>query len=897
MGNLMLKDLYLEGFAKIHSGMQIDRVYLDFQSMPHPIYLFVGNSGSGKSSILKSIHPFAFNNGTGDDTASSDLIMKGRDGKKIIRYYLDRTLITCTHLYLRKSDGTIQVKSYFQVGEEERNPSGLVSTFKELVQEYFYIDEAFLTLLALGNSVRGIVDYTAGERKKLAVRIFSELNIFMTYYKNATACVKELKTVLTNVSNKLSRYGSYDKDAIKKEIRETKKLIQLKESTLDEILKEEGGIKAKLSIHEAAYQEYSDYQGRVTSLLTQIEALKGKRHTSKDLIVLTNEKEAMTKKLIGVQLRVESLTETIQSELEFKEMKLESKKNLEDSIHRMENNLNQTELEKLLANIDGELAGLDDIELEPNVSYKDKKDELVRSAIYLDELRSMCTDLVTEVQYPELIPEVLTKFLTKKHFEQQLATTYEAVIERLNNLQNANQIRKKIHLPSINYDSCKDKDCPYKKFYQDSYTILKEKEGEQSSVLHEEEEKLHVAEQMRIIFYTLRKLYSYIDKHKQEFQIIPIKIFDPKTFVTKFMENTDRVIYNAPLLDETISYLEQATRKEELVTLRETTQNQLQGLSNTISLYDSMKVDLERINQTLVDTDKTIELHQTDLDYNQTALEDYNKTIKQLDSELEVAKELEEKRTELQTIKSGLTSMEESKRLHDILSIQLQKHQDDEYEVRGKLDAYRGTLNHLMNKLDNIQSLEEEKEMLSNQYVEANLIKDAVSPSKGIPVEFIDDIIRNKMIDSINELMHVAYPGITLLKDKDKLIIDEKEFTIPYRKNGTIVGDISEASDGERAMMSLAFSLVLIRLVSKTYNIMLLDEMDTALDKYGRSKYIDIIEQYMKTIHANQIFLISHNSMFDMYHVNVLETTENGGIDNADKHIVHVYEQNIDWIA
>ena len=92
-------------------------------------------------------------------------------------------------------------------------------------------------------------------------------------------------------------------------------------------------------------------------------------------------------------------------------------------------------------------------------------------------------------------------------------------------------------------------------------------------------------------------------------------------------------------------------------------------------------------------------------------------------------------------------------------------------------------------------------------------------------------------------------------------------------------------------MMSLAFSLVLIRLVSKVYNVMLLDEMDAKLDKYGRSKYIDIIEQYMKTINAKQVFMISHNSMFDMYCVNALQTTKDASV-STDKFVINVYEQN-----
>ena len=277
MSQLIIKDLYLEGFAKIHTGMHIDRLYLNFKDMPNQTYLFVGDSGSGKSSILKSIHPFAFNSNTGDETSNSDLIMAGRNGKKIISYILDRMEIICKHLYIRKSDGSIQVKSYFSVNGEELNPSGLVTTFKELVAQYFYIDESFLTLLALGNSVRSMVDYTSGERKKLSVRIFTELNIYMTYYKNASSVVKELKTILNNVVDKLERYGEYDKKDIKKQIKNMNESIRSLEESMDELLKEQGAIKANIDSTMEDYRKYEDSQGKIQSLFEQVEILKRKR--------------------------------------------------------------------------------------------------------------------------------------------------------------------------------------------------------------------------------------------------------------------------------------------------------------------------------------------------------------------------------------------------------------------------------------------------------------------------------------------------------------------------------------------------------------------------------------------------------------------------------------------
>ncbi len=890
-------DLYLEGFAKIHTGMHIDRIYLNFSEMPNQTYLFVGDSGSGKTSILKSIHPFAFNSSTGDESGNSNLIMNKRDGRKIIRYILDNKEIKCTHLYIRKSDDSLQTKSYFEVNGEELNPSGLVTTFKELVQQYFYIDESFLALLALGNSVKSMVEYTAGERKKLAVRIFSELNIYMTYYKNATAVVRDLKTVLNNVVDKLGRYGSYDKEDLRRQIKTVKAVILELENDLSDVLKNEGSVKTNLDINRESYQEYESYEGMVTELLEKIEKLKAKRKTSSDVTVLENEQNGITKNIISTQLRIESLESTIKSELDFKEVKLNTKNSLEDSITRMENSTNKKELEKLLANISTELTGLENIEIEPDIDYTKKKDDLITASIYLDELRGLCSDLVTEVNDQSLIPDVLKGFLSKKFFEEELNTTYQAVLERITDLETANQISGKIRFRKIDDSKslgCKSPDdCPYYKFYQNSKEIVTADQQRADRIFSVERKKLNIAEDKRNIYYTLKKLYGYIDKHSEYIRIVPKEIFNPETFVEMFIDGVDRQIYNTDLMSTMISYLESAVHKSQLLTLEKTTKDQLSGLETTISLYDSMKVDLERTIQAIAETDEVIEHHQKDLEFNRTQLDEFNKSAKQLADEIELAKELEQDRTQMKDIQKQLSTMEDCKKKYDALSLQLREIQNKASEINNELNSDRGRLNQLQNTLEMIQSLEREKEMLTDKYGEAILVRDAVSPSKGIPVEFIDDVIRNQMIDSINELMHVAYPDITLVKDPDKLIIDDKEFTIPYKKNGVIVGDISEASDGERAMLSLAFSLVLIRLVSKVYNIMLLDEIDTALDKYGRSKYIDIIEQYMKTISATQIFLISHNSMFDMYDVNVLQTTKSVTTTSDNKYTVRVYEQNV----
>ena len=891
-------DIYLENFAKIYTGMHIDKLYLNFLEMPNKTYLFVGDSGSGKSSILKSIHPFAFNSGTGDESSNSDLIMSGRDGRKIIRYLIGNTEINCTHLYIRKSDNSIQIKSYFSINGEELNPSGLVTTFKELVSKYFFIDESFLTLLALGNSVRSMVEYTASERKKLAVKIFSELSIYMTYYKNASIVVRDLKTILSNVVDKLGRYGQYDKSDLKKRIKSLQTLIYQLETKLAEVLKSEGAIKKDLEINQESYNQYASCEAIIGELLIKIERIKAKRKSGIDVIVLENQLNELNKSIIESSLKIEALESTIKSELDFRDLKASHKKTLEESIRRIEGNIDKIELEKLLANISAELVTLSEIEIQKEVDYTKKKDDLIRASIYLDELRGLCTDLVTEVRDPKLIPEVLRIFLQDIDYGRKLDQTYSAIVEKIQTMESTSQLSGRVKIPNIDGVSCQDRSCPYKQFYQVCLDVLTKTKEQYEEVFHKENDGLKEIEDRRTIFWILKKLYDYIDKHQDYFNGLPTEIFDPRTFVTKFMSNINRQIYNTDLMSSSISYLEQAVRKVYLLSLEESTKKQIAGLNTTIELYNSTKVDLERTIQAIKETDEVVAHHQKDLAFNRSQLDELNQSAKELSIEIDLAKELTNLRVQVQDIQHQMSLMDECKKRFDSLSDKLRNVQTQVSSIQDELNGYRNQLNSLVNTLELIESLEKEKEMLMTRYSEAVLIRDAVSPSKGIPVEFIDNVIRNQMIDSINELIHVAYPDITLIKDPDKLIIDDKEFTIPYKKNGVIVGDISEASDGERAMLSLAFSLVLIRLVSKVYNVMLLDEMDTALDKYGRSKYIDIIEKYMRTISASQIFLISHNSMFDMYDVNVLITTEGTIHESDDKYVVPIYKQNFTpkWI-
>ena len=54
--------------------------------------------------------------------------------------------------------------------------------------------------------------------------------------------------------------------------------------------------------------------------------------------------------------------------------------------------------------------------------------------------------------------------------------------------------------------------------------------------------------------------------------------------------------------------------------------------------------------------------------------------------------------------------------------------------------------------------------------------------------------------------------------------------------------------------------------------LMLLDEIDSTLDTSNREKFLRVLEMQIEMIHAEQVFVISHNDMFNAYPVDIVDT-------------------------
>ena len=162
---LILKILYLKlkNFASIYTAMGLKELEIDFTQSKNNVILFVGDNGSGKTSILSSLHPFPYY-GSMDPRNGTSIIREDKDGYKEIHIKYDDDIYKIQHHYKNSKRG-ISLKSFIQKNNEELNPNGNVTSFNEIIKNELSLELDFLRLLRLGSNVTNLIDMKASERK------------------------------------------------------------------------------------------------------------------------------------------------------------------------------------------------------------------------------------------------------------------------------------------------------------------------------------------------------------------------------------------------------------------------------------------------------------------------------------------------------------------------------------------------------------------------------------------------------------------------------------------------------------------------------------------------------------------------------------------------------------
>lgn len=885
---MKILEVTLINFARIYSGLEKTTLTIDFRNVKERINLFVGPNGSGKTSILRCLQPFAYNNGMGDNTSNSNFIIAGKDGKKMLTILADNGKIyDIQHIYTRKKDDTISVKSYIQEDGVELNDSGTVTTFKTVVKEKLGIDEYFLTLLSMSNSVKGFVEFTSGDRKLYASKIFSILEIYNQKYKGLTTQDRNIKALLSNVTSKLSRYQNINKEDLKQALSEANKNLDLCNTKKTQIVQSIGGIRMKLNTYHDIIKDHDSCENELRELLLSLTDIQSKLSTNMSEDELSSEIARLTIESLKLDEVVNGLKSDITRRLDVIDSKKVNLHSIETNLEKFSESQHVSELVSLKDTIISEMNAIKE---SYNINYDIgmTKDDFIKGVMYLDTIKEQCSDFIFQVNKQDSIIESIN--LYKKN--NNCISTLENKLDKLENeLAQYSAITGRpvnVYIPDIKYDCNVDSSCAYKEFYDRYREAIKMSQDDIHDKIMNLQVKMSKVRDTLTACNIYRKLIEMINSYKK---YIPDCIFDKDTFVERYLD--DRTIYNVEECNTIVDTLENIERYRVL-------EKELSDVEDKIKLYsttEELRISLENertvltadIDKLSIEVDKLREEYTVKLEESDVLTASVEK-YKEDKDRYQVIHQIEDS---ISLTKSKLSQMDDKMNEIESLKMKLNEYVSEDAKLTSDIANINKQKETMIISLSNIEALETEEIEIRNKYDLINNIRWAVSPTTGLPVEYIEYYMKEEMADRINFLLDSVYHGRMKLY-KEGIEVNDKEFRIPYLKNGMVIDDISSASDGEKAVLGLAFSLVLIQLTQTDmdkmyYDILLLDEKDATLDNESRSKFLDLLETYMNSIGAEQLFLISHNNMFDSYPVNVLLTGETQTFNYTQASILELY--------
>ena len=856
--------IILENFANIKTAMNADKIYIDFKKAKNKVILLVGPNGSGKTSLLSLLTPFA-SIGNLDVRSTTGLIIEGKNGYKEIEIVDDSNIYLIKHFYTAKKD-THSVKSYIQKNGEELNPNGNVSSFKEWVKMELGIEMDYLKLIRIGSNVSSMINMTETERKTFLNKLLEEADIYLKYFKKVNDEVRQLKDMISHAVDKQNRLGIISIDDIDDKISELQAKLDKKKSIVEKIkenlsvsnhiingiddsytlktrlIELQKKVKRMEEIYERKEYESSDpsyYEKRIKEL--EIDIANRDTKISAHRIIIDN----------NLSMLDDIYTNLHNTEIQYNK-ELESDK----EISRMESEINK--LKREIHNMEKSLRDY----IRPDIT----KDEIDKFIIFLKNMQQVLTKTYEFGLKP--VKKVISlirdnknviQYINNKLYTSQSSDTSELLISRLSRQFNFNE-----------NDIPKDCSalCEPKRLYIQLINLIRRQETKSK-------DDVSMLTSMEMVYQNIINVLSEFKSYGSIINRLPEDAttdFIIDTIYTKI--SNGEIIYNEKRMNELLSIITEFSTLDELkikLSSMETTLNQLQKVSNLEYLkqqISSYSDSIDNINKKIVSYKKIIS---SDTEKN---TED-KKT-------LEVCKELYETFTEYEVKKSELVELQNSYAIFKDNSDKVIAYQKEIMSLNMDIEYFTKEIEKLRLSIIQYNEIQKDLDLYNKVYDEMVLVKESLSSSKGIPLRYIKNYLGNTE-EITNELLNIAYNGSIYI---DRFKITQSEFTIPFYNRGYLLKDVKFASQGEVSFISIALAFALASQTMHKYNIMLLDEIDAALDISYKEKFLKILESQLDRVNGEQCFLITHGNMFSSYPVDII----NFGNSNND------YEGTIDIV-
>lgn len=866
--------LHLVNFRHIFSGMGKKEITLDLTKSSKKINIFIGRMGSGKTAILGHLQPFS-SYGSLDERNQIDPILDGEDGLKEIDYVCNGTVYQIVHRYTwNKSTNSHNTKSYIKRNGEELNSNGNNRSFKEIVHREFGIDQNFLRLLRLGPNVSNLINMKSTDRKTFIASLLQETEIYAMLYQKFNEEYRSINGALNATSSRLLNISATSKDSIISEIDELSDDIRGLQIIIDD---------KKAKIAEISGENKAILQNRTPSeIAVEIEQLKHQNRVLEQEIKMIQASIDNLPKIDATELsnRCGKLNEEV---IRLNTLSVELKQRYDDLIANKNKLIDAIAMSASSDQIDALERSAELIEEEYQQSMRSLSSYSVPySYKYLIDL----VEIVNSIQFA--INDIVAypvEIIRKLYFSDSTALAWAARTKEISQARR-NKLKKQLEnavysaqysapIPLFFPPGCKTKTCPFAISHPamirlNNPDLRSEKFVKLQNEIESLDAKIAECDDMVSIqprLENLKSRWGSIVNTLSSIQAIScdslIKILTDFTARSQWCD-VDKIMDVAELAKRNERFDELKERRlqvqkqlmdlknDDVRTMRATLENTEKDISDTLSRMEEIRDNL---------TEATAEKDATELSL--ATLNDLTKLQQGIENNTALFSQNVDKIDELQ---GTLLRISENASIQDQYMGVLRS-LTSEYEAKSsKLGKLRSALQEIDSTTELYQSYLEERNIIK-------LILDATSSKDGIPVVMIKMFL-DECKDIVNDLISDIFDDDLEILDFT-LREDSPDFKIPFSINGVRVEDISQASQGQTSVISIALSFALCRKSMFEYNIMLLDEIDNSIHRADREKFIAILAKQMQSVNAEQIFLITHNDIFQQsgLPVNLIMTT------------------------
>ena len=855
---MKIVSIKLVNFASIYTGMGKTNVEIDFSKAKNSICLLVGKNGSGKTSLLSNLHPFPYVESI-DVRNMQDLILEGKDGLKAMTIMDGENRYDIDIHYTLKNDKR-KTSCYIRKNGQELNPSGLVRSYYEILKTVFALEPSFLRILRLGPNVSDIITMRATERKEFIKNFLQDIDVYVMLHdiaKDQSVFIKnQIKAVTYNldkdgavtIQNMLAKQKQLENEQKLLEDRKSKYVVEidrLKKCISKEVLSGKEMDDA-ITVYEDAKAFLDDYDrfnkaGEFSNVGTDYEKAvieKTKVETElanchNTIISLSNQASRYTEQIKDIERKIELITQNTDIDkfdvlMQEYQSKINDLNNTTPLIHQT--SVYGTILQ-LLRNCEEIIKRISDVGV---------------FSIY----RKLC-------KYSEEndVLDDMSKALDKK---------IGTISEKIGMMKASHPSWRVLLGGHIMYvpDGCVlYKNCPYVNAIE---SLKKDEEKETYDMMQllfetHMEAKNRIAD-LKVIQNNVKTINDYNSELYISFGEIFADMLSMKyDHLFKYEETSQELLSKASDYD---LYLELSAKMAELKA-RKQAADEVGGVS-------LLKSQINELTSLLNETKLDIEYQKNKESKLKYDLEFNTNMYKAVKNVYDIYTEYTSRVEYYTNIRQNYQLAQSSRKLETELNEKLENAKYEYERVCNEIDDIRYELNHIFYAIQTRHNLEKQLKKLNEEYSNIELIREAVSMSKGIPLLYAQIYLKNIQILA-NEIIHEMFDESISLMD---FVITDKEFRMPYMVNGIEIEDVSCSSQGERTTIVLALSFALLQQMMGRYNILLLDEVDSALYKDNRRKFIKIIKDQMERIDCEQAFLITHNALFENYPVDIIQTSD-----------------------